>query len=82
MQKKRKEKAKPLLTSILVHGGHPLRISASLNRQRLPGPRSRSSRLNRSPLISPLQVDGRVLAEVVNEANNQSATRGPQGGPH
>lgn len=29
-----------------------------------------------------LQVDGRVLAEVVNEVNNQSATRGPQGGPH
>lgn len=33
-------------------------------------------------ITTQLQVDGRVLAEVVNEANNQSATRGPQGGPH
>lgn len=33
-------------------------------------------------ITTQLQVDGRVLAEVVNEANSQSATRGPQGGPH
>ncbi|EOF4706324.1 phage tail tape measure protein [Klebsiella oxytoca] len=33
-------------------------------------------------ITTQLQVDGRVLAEVVNEANGQSATRGPQGGPH
>lgn len=28
-----------------------------------------------------LEVDGRTLAETVNEINGQSATRGPQGGP-
>ncbi|MGX7911136.1 phage tail tape measure protein [Klebsiella pneumoniae] len=33
-------------------------------------------------ITTQLQVDGRVLAEVVNEANGQSAARGPQGGPH
>ena len=33
-------------------------------------------------ITTQLQVDGRVLAEVVNEANSQSAARGPQGGPH
>lgn len=33
-------------------------------------------------ITTQLQVDGRVLAEVVNEANSQSATRGPQGGPN
>ncbi|HBS2747325.1 TPA: phage tail tape measure protein, partial [Klebsiella quasipneumoniae subsp. quasipneumoniae] len=33
-------------------------------------------------ITTQLQVDGRVLAEVVNEANSQSSTRGPQGGPH
>ncbi|GJL37213.1 hypothetical protein TUM17576_40330 [Enterobacter hormaechei] len=29
-----------------------------------------------------LEVDGRTLAETVNEINGQSATRGPQGGPN
>ena len=39
------------------------------------------------PVIPPitatikLEVDGRTLAETVNEINGQSATRGPQGGP-
>lgn len=33
-------------------------------------------------ITTQLQVDGRVLAEVVNEANGRSAARGPQGGPH
>lgn len=40
------------------------------------------------PVIPPinatikLEVDGRTLAETVNEINGQSATRGPQGGPN
>jgi hypothetical protein len=38
MQKRRgKEKAEATVDFDFLHGGHPLRISASLNRQRLPG---------------------------------------------
>ncbi|EOM8405922.1 phage tail tape measure protein [Klebsiella variicola] len=33
-------------------------------------------------ITTKLELDGRVIAEAVNEVNNQSATRGPQGGPH
>lgn len=33
-------------------------------------------------ITTKLELDGRVIAEAVNEVNGQSATRGPQGGPH
>lgn len=33
-------------------------------------------------ITTKLELDGRVIAEAVNEVNNQSSTRGPQGGPH
>ncbi|HBX3489241.1 TPA: phage tail tape measure protein [Klebsiella pneumoniae] len=33
-------------------------------------------------ITTKLELDGRVIAEAVNEVNNQSAARGPQGGPH
>ncbi|HED5569705.1 TPA: phage tail tape measure protein [Yersinia enterocolitica] len=41
-----------------------------------------------SPVLPPInatlkvELDGRVIAETVNEINGQSATRGPQGGPY
>lgn len=40
---------------------------------------------SQQPLINittKLELDGRVIAEAVNEVNGQSAARGPQGGPH
>ncbi|HFN1287172.1 phage tail tape measure protein [Klebsiella variicola] len=33
-------------------------------------------------ITTKLELDGRVIAEAVNEVNGQSAARGPQGGPH
>ncbi|WP_437616054.1 hypothetical protein [Erwinia sp. V71] len=33
-------------------------------------------------ITTTLQLDGRVIAETMNEVNGQSAARGPQGGPH
>lgn len=37
---------------------------------------------NSQPQVIQLQVDGKVLAEVLNDANAHNASRGPQGGPH
>lgn len=59
-----------------------IRVPESANGYPVPGFAQAPAQHLPINITTQLQVDGRVLAEVVNEANSQSAARGPQGGPH
>lgn len=59
-----------------------IRVPESANGYPVPPFAQTPAQLPPINVTTKLELDGRVIAEAVNEVNSQSATRGPQGGPH